>query len=116
MTKKTPIHIKPWGFYVDILRQKDVVFKKIVIYPNEELSYQHHEHRTEFWLVSSGEGVFTKGGFDHSFVTGDWMMIREGEKHKVANRGEGDLIIYEMQAGLCEEGDIVRATDKYNRN
>jgi mannose-6-phosphate isomerase-like protein (cupin superfamily) len=115
MDKENPIQAKPWGFYVDIFRQEDIVFKKIIIYPNEEISYQHHESRTEFWLVSSGKGVLTKGGFDHSLVSGDWVVIKEGEDHKVANGGEDDLIIYEMQAGLCKEDDIVRITDKYNR-
>jgi len=111
------ITLKPWGLYVDIFRRDDVVFKKIVIYPNEEISYQHHENRTEFWLVSSGEGVFKKDGFDHACVAGDWMLIKQAEKHRVANlSGTDDLIIYEMQAGVCDEKDIVRITDKYNRN
>ena len=110
------IVLKPWGIYVDIFRQDDVVFKKLVIYPGEAMSYQHHEKRTEFWLVSSGVGVFKKNGFDHACEAGDWMFIKQAERHMVSNHGEDDLIIYEMQAGLCEEGDIVRITDKYNRN
>ena len=50
--------LKPWGGYTDIFRSDEVVFKKIVISPGEEISYQQHHKRSEFWYVTEGEGVF----------------------------------------------------------
>ena len=42
---------KPWGHYADIFRSDEVVFKKIVISPGEEISYQRHQKRGEFWYI-----------------------------------------------------------------
>ena len=50
--------LKPWGGYTDIFRSDEVVFKKIVISPGEEISYQQHEKRSEFWYVAEGQGLF----------------------------------------------------------
>tara|TARA_Y100000401_G_scaffold111458_1_gene109742 strand:- start:924 stop:1265 length:342 start_codon:yes stop_codon:yes gene_type:complete len=109
------ITVKPWGFYVDVLRQNDVVMKKIVVFPNEELSYQYHYKREEFWFVSSGTGVFTFDDEDCKVSSGMSLVIPLGSKHMIRNDGKEDLIIFEMQCGVCEEDDIVRITDKYNR-
>ena len=94
------ITVKPWGFYVDVLRQNDVVMKKIVVFPNEELS---------------GTGVFTFDDEDCKVSSGMSLVIPLGSKHMIRNDGKEDLIIFEMQCGVCEEDDIVRITDKYNR-
>ena len=52
------VHVnKPWGQYTDIYRSPSVVFKRIDIAPGEEISYQYHHGRDEFWYVSSGHGV-----------------------------------------------------------
>tara|TARA_B110001454_G_C12531083_1_gene355264 strand:- start:30 stop:374 length:345 start_codon:yes stop_codon:yes gene_type:complete len=113
--EKSNITLKPWGIYVDVLRQDDVVLKKIVVYPNEQLSYQYHRNRKEFWFVSSGEGVFTLNDESMRVCAGESLIISQRDKHMVKNDGDEDLIFFEMQCGKCEEGDIVRITDKYNR-
>ena len=48
---------KPWGEYTDYFRSDRVVFKKIVILPGEEISYQMHNKRSEFWYVIEGTGL-----------------------------------------------------------
>ena len=112
------IHVsKPWGHYSDIYRPDDkkVVFKKIVVSAGEQLSHQYHKGRTEFWYIASGEGVMTIDDWETSVAEGDHMVIKPGEKHMVRNSGTGPLRIYEMQAGVCDEDDIVRLSDKYGR-
>ena len=109
---------KPWGNYVDIYRPDDkkVVFKKIVVDAGEQLSMQYHKGRTEFWYVTSGEGVITIDNFDLYVTEGDHVVIKPLEKHMVKNIGTEPLEIFEMQAGVCEEDDIVRLSDKYGRS
>lgn len=107
---------KPWGQYADIYRSSSVVFKKIDISPGEEISYQYHSSRQEFWYVSSGQGFITVEGNGFEVRTGDCFHIRVGERHGIENNGDLQLTIFEMQCGDCREDDIVRLTDKYNRD
>lgn len=107
---------KPWGYYKDIFRTDNVVFKIIVVEPDEELSYQSHNKRAEFWFISDGTGLLTIEGIETEVNTGDNITIEKKLKHKIKNTGIDNLCIYEMQCGVCDENDIVRYEDKYGRS
>jgi len=107
---------KPWGYYKDIFRTDNVVFKIIVVEPDEELSYQSHNKRAEFWFISEGTGLLTIEGIETEVNTGDNITIEKKLKHKIKNTGIDNLCIYEMQYGICDENDIVRYEDKYGRS
>ena len=107
---------KPWGFYEDIFRSDEVVFKRIVINPGEEISYQRHSERNEFWYVVEGTGRFRWNNVDKWKVRpGFTVEIRKNDAHQIINTGDADLVIYEMQYGKCKEDDIIRMEDKYER-
>lgn len=106
---------KPWGYYQDIFRSSEVVFKLIGVRPGECLSYQSHDLREEFWFIKSGKGRFTLEGDDQIVHTGDSLYIGKKQKHKIENIGNEYLMIYEMQCGECRETDIFRFEDKYGR-
>ena len=107
---------KPWGQYTDIYRSPSVVFKKIDIPPGEEISYQYHSSRQEFWYISSGQGFMTVEGSGVEVRAGDCFHIKTGKRHGIENSGNLQLTIFEIQCGDCREEDIVRLTDKYNRD
>ena len=107
---------KPWGYYKDIFRTDNVVFKIIVVEPDEELSYQSHNKRAEFWFISEGAGLLTIEGIETEVNTGNNITIEKKLKHKIKNTGIDNLCIYEMQCGVCDENDIVRYEDKYGRS
>lgn len=107
---------KPWGYYKDIFRTDNVVFKIIVVEPDEELSYQSHNKRAEFWFISEGAGLLTIEGIETEVNTGNNITIEKKLKHKIKNTGIDNLCIYEMQCGICDENDIVRYEDKYGRS
>ena len=107
---------KPWGQYTDIYRSPSVVFKKIDISPGEEISYQYHNSRQEFWYISSGQGFMTVEGSGIDVRAGDCFHIKKGERHGIENSGNFQLTIFEIQCGDCREEDIVRLIDKYNRD
>ena len=52
---------RPWGTYQTILRGNTYQVKKIVVYPNSQLSLQSHNHRSEHWIIVEGEGTITLG-------------------------------------------------------
>ena len=107
---------KPWGEYTDYKRNDDVVFKKITINPGEEISYQLHHKRTEFWYVIEGTGIMRWNNLNNWKVrAGFTIEIRKNDAHQIINTGDVDLVIYEMQFGQCSEDDIVRLEDKYDR-
>ena len=106
---------KPWGYYEDIFRSTEVVFKKIVVNPDSQLSLQTHSNRGEFWFVSSGTGFMVYNDLTKDLKPGDSMEIPRGFVHCLVNNGSEDLIVYEMQYGACSEDDIVRLDDKYGR-
>lgn len=107
---------KPWGYYEDITRLNTIVFKKIVVKPQQKLSLQYHEKRSEFWYCYSGEGVMLVSDSRFNIKVGSYLLISPFEIHNVENTHMvDDLIIYELQFGECEEEDIVRLEDKYGR-
>jgi mannose-6-phosphate isomerase-like protein (cupin superfamily) len=107
---------KPWGYYEDIVRDENFVFKKIVVHPKHQLSYQVHAHRDETWCIKSGVGCFVRNGCPQLVLETSVIHICAGEKHMVKNTGEVDLVIYEFQyGGPCSEDDIIRLDDIYGR-
>ena len=107
---------KPWGYYVDYFRNESVAFKKIVVAPNEKLSYQYHSDRDEFWYVVSGTGILIVNDDETYVGEGSSVLIKKEEKHTVKCVAPKRLVIYEMQVGRPSEDDIVRLEDKYGRN
>jgi mannose-6-phosphate isomerase len=107
---------KPWGYYEDLFRSKEVVFKKIVVTPNEEISYQQHHKRCEFWYVTEGVGLLKYNKTNWKVSPGFTVEIKKNDIHQIINTGDNDLVIFEMQYGICLEDDIVRIEDKYGRD
>ena len=113
---------KPWGYYEDYFRNDKVVFKKIVVNPGENISYQIHNNRDEFWYIASGSGAFVIEDQTNDIIKAEdypygmtSYYIKHGWKHGIKNTGKDPLIIYEMQFGKPDEEDIFRLQDKYGR-
>jgi mannose-6-phosphate isomerase len=106
---------KPWGYYEDFFRSNKVVFKKIVVNPNSELSLQKHEQRGEFWYVAEGRGFIVYNDLIKHIDVGYSIEIPVGAVHCIANNTNEPLVIFEMQYGVCSEDDIIRLDDKYGR-
>jgi len=106
---------KPWGSYTDYLRRDSVVFKTIRVNPNQRLSLQSHKHRSEMWSVIEGECTCVLDGVTTTLKVGENILIPKGAKHRMANYGEKDCVVAEMQFGICWEDDIIRYEDDYSR-
>ncbi len=107
---------RPWGFFENLLEEKNYKVKKLVIFPNERISFQFHNYRQEKWYVVKGIGKVFIDKKVFKCKKGSSFEIKKKEKHSIENNGKSLLEIIEIQSGskLIEE-DIVRLQDKYGR-
>ena len=107
---------KPWGFYDDIERSNTLVFKRITVHPERRLSLQSHRLRSEIWYIERGYAKIEIDGDIIKVSGGSSINIPLGSKHRVENLSKDfDLIIFEVQTGVCLEDDIIRYEDDYGR-
>ena len=107
---------RPWGKYEILHEEKNCKVKKITVKPGGRLSYQYHYKRSEVWTVVAGTATMTLDDVVTSHIYGQTILIPQGTKHRVENKGQDDLIFIEVQHGsYFGEDDIVRIEDDYNR-
>ena len=122
--KKSVEHLyeqRPWGSY-EILDKfdagdgKDVCVKRIVVKPNQRLSYQSHRLRGEHWFFVQGEGKAILNDDEHAVRPGRSVEIPIGTKHRVINTDDNlELVFIEVSTGKFDEEDIERYEDDYGR-
>tara|TARA_B100000073_G_scaffold13022_1_gene10786 strand:+ start:58 stop:405 length:348 start_codon:yes stop_codon:yes gene_type:complete len=105
---------KPWGSYKDLERNYFRVVKIITISPNQRFSLQKHSKREEFWYILSGTGTITLDSETKSVSSKDYFHIPIGCIHRL-QAGIDGIQFLEIQQGECEESDIIRIEDDYNR-
>ncbi len=106
---------RPWGLWVDWYRHPTATLKCMVVRPGHRMSLQRHAHREEIWRVISGEGEDQGTDPPSALVPGKTHRVARGATHRIANTGEQPLVIVEMQLGSCDEEDIERLQDDYER-
>ncbi|MCF6276645.1 MAG: phosphomannose isomerase type II C-terminal cupin domain [Candidatus Magasanikbacteria bacterium] len=116
MELKYYIEQRPWGQFKILLENKKCKVKEIIVKSGHRLSYQRHKKRDEHWIVVKGEAIVTLDDEEKFIKSGDSLNILKGQKHRVLNTGEQDLIFIETQTGsYFGEDDIERFSDDYNR-
>ncbi len=107
---------RPWGFFENLLEDKNLKVKKISINPFQKISTQYHNFRQEKWIVVKGRGKFDIGGETFEGNENKNFFIPKKEIHSIENTGKSKLIIIEIQTGTkLDEEDIVRLKDIYGR-
>jgi len=109
--------IRPWGYFENLLEEKNYKVKKLVIMPKQKISFQYHNHREEKWFFVKGKGNVFIDDEIFSCKKGSFFEINKKQKHSIENTGKTSLEIIEIQSGskLLEE-DIVRINDIYGRD
>ena len=106
---------RPWGIYEVLLNTENCKVKRIIVNPNEQLSVQYHNKRSELWKIISGKGQILIGNDWIEAKPGVMVEIPQGAIHSVKAIDES-LVFIEIQTGTYfGEDDIVRLSDKYNR-
>ncbi|MFI4940992.1 MAG: mannose-1-phosphate guanylyltransferase/mannose-6-phosphate isomerase [Burkholderiales bacterium] len=108
--------VRPWGAYTLLEEGPGFKIKRIVVKPGASLSLQLHAHRSEHWVVVSGTAEVVNGERSITLQANQSTYIPAGHKHRLANLGESELSLIEVQCGAyLGEDDIVRFDDAYGR-
>jgi mannose-1-phosphate guanylyltransferase len=83
--------------------------------PGEEGSLQSHENFDELWTMLTDGGEVQVG--EKVFMTraGDEIYIPRRTKHRLSNKGDKPLRMFEVAYGEVRDEDKVRYQDKYGR-
>ncbi len=107
---------RPWGNYRNIGAGSGFLVKIITVYPDCSLSLQYHDHRAEHWVVVKGQAKVLCGDVEKTLHENQSTFIAIGEKHRLQNTTNEDLIMIEVQTGkYLQEDDITRLDDVYGR-
>ena len=99
-----------------MLKEKRWQVKLIKVKPNSSLSLQMHHHRSEHWVVVSGQATICLEGENLKLNCNESIFIDVGKKHSLANETGDALIVIEVQSGsYLGEDDIKRYEDIYGR-
>jgi mannose-6-phosphate isomerase len=108
---------RPWGNYTVLSGDApDHKVKRIVVHPGKRLSLQYHAQRAEHWFVVAGTAQVTLDGTVTELAPGQAVDIPLHAAHRVANCGDTDVVLIEVQHGTYfGEDDIVRLEDDFGR-
>lgn len=107
---------RPWGSWHVIDVAEGYKIKRIHVTPGARLSLQSHEHRSEHWVVIKGTATAVVDGVVTRVPTGESIDVPTAAQHRLANEGDEELVIVEVQLGpYTGEDDIRRFEDDYGR-
>ena len=108
---------RPWGSFETILQKiKSYQVKRLIIKPQQKLSLQFHNQRSEHWIVVEGEIIAQIGDDYHILTRNQSLYIPKHVKHRIENRSRKDAVLVEVQIGdYLGEDDITRLEDDYGR-
>lgn len=111
-----PENIRPWGRYDILDTGEGYQVKRIVVQPQQRLSYQRHQRRAERWTIVSGTAKVTLDDADSLVAPGQVVFVEKLMKHRIENPGVVPLVFVEVQMGdYLGEDDIERFSDDYGR-
>ena len=106
---------RPWGWFEGLGSGEGYQVKRLLVRAGQRISLQRHQHRSEHWVVVSGEGWLECDGSGIPAEAGTCLAIPQGAIHR-ASAGANDLLIVEVQHGRwLSEDDIERLSDDYGR-
>ena len=106
---------RPWGWFEALGNGDGYQVKRLMVRAGNRISLQRHQHRSEHWVVVSGEGWLECEGSATPAEAGTCLAIPQGAVHR-ATAGAQDLLIVEVQRGRwLSEDDIERLSDDYGR-
>jgi len=109
---RSPSQQHSWGHSQIMSEGPGFRMKEMVVKSGGARSLKMHHHRTEQWVVVSGEGVVTVNGQKRPIKAQDSITIPARNLHDLVNTGESDLRIYEFQYGaIIDDSDVVRFND-----
>lgn len=106
---------RPWGWYESLCDDDGYKVKRLYVSPNQKISLQYHEFRSEHWVVVSGSGTIELSNSTKDVKVGNYIFVPTNTKHRITGGECGIMIIEVQQGSLCVEEDIIRLVDEYGR-
>jgi mannose-1-phosphate guanylyltransferase/mannose-6-phosphate isomerase len=107
---------RPWGSYTVLEERPNFKIKRIMVNPGASLSLQMHKHRSEHWVVVSGEANITNNEVEYTLKENESTYIPKKQLQRLANASDKPFSIIEVPCGeYVGEDDIVRFRDDYGR-
>ena len=105
---------RPWGKFSKFTENEPSTVKILTVDPGEAFSLQHHNHRSKFWVIMSGNGTVEVGDISEPIKPGRHYLIPINTKHRITAGSEA-VVLLEISLGDFDEKDIVRLDDRYGR-
>ena len=101
---------RPWGRWYVLDVDQGYKVKRLEILPDQAISLQYHNHRSEHWTIVQGIGKVIVDGNIFTIKKGESFHVPRLALHKIANTHLTEMLIaIEVQMGeICSEDDIVR--------
>lgn len=100
---------RDWGSWNILKDYQETKVKDIIVVPGKSLSYQRHQHRSEFWHIVQGKAKVWLNNSAKTMRKHQNVFIPVGTWHQLINIGPELLIVAEIQYGAkCIEEDIQR--------
>lgn len=101
---------RPWGEWHVLDVDQGYKVKRLHILPDQAISLQYHNHRSEHWTIVQGEGKVIVDGNIFKVQRGESFHVPKMALHKITNTHLTEtLVAIEVQMGeICSEDDIVR--------
>ena len=107
---------RPWGNYIKLYQEMGVWVKRVEVKPQQRLSLQFHNKRSEKWIVVKGAGVAIVNDEEIHLQPGSTVDIPLSAVHRMWNTGDKKLVFIEVATGdYLSEDDITRVQDDYVR-
>lgn len=110
---------RPWGTFKNHHAMPGVHLKTLHVNPQSRISLQNHQHRSETWILVSGEATAIVGDSLNELrevllKINEPFYVPAGMIHRLASKTGGTLV--EISYGEFDEEDIERYEDDYNRS
>lgn len=105
---------KPWGQEFHFLTNEQGTVKILEVNPRQELSYQSHAKREEYWRCIKNSVRVVIDDTETTLQEGDEILIPLGAKHQLKGTNTIGQVL-EVISGVYEAEDIIRYSDKYGR-
>jgi mannose-6-phosphate isomerase-like protein (cupin superfamily) len=102
MMKKTENKavVRPWGKYKKIFQEAGVWVKRVEVDPGQRLSLQKHHHRSEKWIIVSGQGLVTVNELTVTVTDGSIVDIPVRVLHRMSNLRTNRWSLLKSPAGM----------------
>lgn len=109
---------RPWGSFKNHHTAPGIHLKTLHVKPGAQLSLQRHRHRSETWVLVTGDAQAVHGTSLEALATIELIInepffVPAGTIHRLASRAGGTLV--EISYGEFDEDDIERFEDDYGR-